>query len=66
MYPTTGGPLLVAGFIQFSSTDVGDMSSAVSDVGAFGSMFSRGVEVDFGVATPCGEGSSLSPSAFIA
>ena len=42
------------------------MSTAVSDVGAFGTIFSKGVEFDFGVATPCGEGLLLVPLPLIA
>jgi hypothetical protein len=42
LYPITGGPLFVAGFIQVRSIDVGDLSWAVSDVGALGTMFSNG------------------------
>jgi len=42
LYPITGGPLFVAGFIQDRSIDVGDLSWAVSDVGALGTMFSNG------------------------
>jgi len=44
---------------------VGEMSAAVSEVGAFGSIFSNGVEVDVGEAIS-GIDFSLSPSALIA
>ena len=58
--------MFVAGFIQVSSIDVGDLSWAVSDVGALGTMFSNGWEFDFGVATPWGEWLLLVPLPFIA
>jgi len=57
--------VFVAGFIQVRSIDVGDLSTAVSDVGALDTMSSRGAEVDRGVAMSSIE-KSLVPSSFIA
>jgi len=65
LYPITGGPLFGAGSIQVRSIDVGDLSTAVSEVGVLGSIFSNGVEVDVGEAIS-GIDFSLSPSALIA
>ena len=65
MYPITGGPLFVAGFIQVNSIDVGDMSTAASDVGVLGTMSSRGSEFDSGFALSSIE-KVLKPSSFIA
>ena len=51
LYPVIGGPLFVAGFVHLSSILIGAISTALSSVGGFGTMFSGGVDEDDGVAT---------------